>query len=55
MDWPLKIQGRFVTEAEIDEILMLLQNHQYGLEIIMDSGFRRNDVMNESTPRISMR
>jgi len=27
MDWPLKIQGRFVTKAEIDEIRMLLQNH----------------------------
>jgi hypothetical protein len=25
MDWPLKIQGRFVTEAEVDEIRMLLQ------------------------------
>ena len=24
MDWPLKIQGRFVTEAEVDEIRMLL-------------------------------
>ena len=27
MDWPLKIQGRFVTEAEVDEIRMLLQSH----------------------------
>ena len=27
MDWPLKIQGRFVTEAEVDEVRMLLRNH----------------------------
>jgi len=27
MDWPLKIQGRFVVEAEINEIQMLLRNH----------------------------
>ena len=27
MDWPLKIQGRFVTEAEVNEIRMLLNNH----------------------------
>ncbi len=27
MHWPLKIQGRFVTEAEVDEIRMLLHNH----------------------------
>jgi hypothetical protein len=27
MGWPLKIQRRFVTEAEVDEIRMLLQNH----------------------------
>ena len=27
MDWPLKIQGRFVTEAEVDEVRMLLSNH----------------------------
>ena len=27
MDWPLKIQGRFVTEAEINEVRMLLQKH----------------------------
>ena len=27
MAWPLKIQGRFVTEAEIDEVRMLLQRH----------------------------
>ena len=28
MDWPLKIQGRFVTEAEVNEVRMLLHNHQ---------------------------
>lgn len=27
MDWPLKVQGRFVTEAEINEVRMLLQKH----------------------------
>ena len=27
MDWPLKIQGRFVTEEEVNEIRMLLYNH----------------------------
>jgi len=27
MDWPLKIQGRFVTEAEVEEIRILLANH----------------------------
>lgn len=27
MDWPLKIQGRFVTEAEVNEVRMLLQKH----------------------------
>jgi len=27
MDWPLKIQGRFVTEGEVNEVRMLLQNH----------------------------
>jgi len=27
----------------------------YAVGIIVDSGFRRNDVTNESTPRISMR
>ena len=27
MDWPLKIQGRFVTEADVKEIKMLLQKH----------------------------
>ncbi|MDH3348647.1 MAG: hypothetical protein OEM02_11200 [Desulfobulbaceae bacterium] len=27
MNWPLKIQGRFVTEAELNEIRMLLRNH----------------------------
>lgn len=27
MDWPLKIQGRLVTEAEVDEVRMLLHNH----------------------------
>lgn len=27
MDWPLKIQGRFVTEMEVDEVRMLLRNH----------------------------
>ena len=27
MDWPLKIQGRFVTKAEVDEIRMLLEDH----------------------------
>lgn len=27
MDWPLKIQGRFVTEAEVDEVRMLLHHH----------------------------
>lgn len=27
MDWPLKIQGRFMTEAEVDEVRMLLQKH----------------------------
>ena len=27
MDWPLKMQGRFVTEAEINEVRMLLQKH----------------------------
>ncbi len=27
MSWPLKIQGRFVTEAEVNEIRFLLSNH----------------------------
>ncbi len=27
MDWPLKIQGRFVTEDDVNEIRMLLQKH----------------------------
>ncbi len=27
MDWPLKIQGRFVTEPDVNEIRMLLQKH----------------------------
>jgi len=27
MNWPLKIQGRLVTEAEVDEIRMLIRNH----------------------------
>jgi hypothetical protein len=27
MDWPLKIQGRFVTEAEVKEVRMLLHKH----------------------------
>ena len=27
MDWPLKIQGRFVTEAEVNEIRMLLHTY----------------------------
>ena len=27
MDWPLKIQGRLVTKAEVDEIRMLLHNY----------------------------
>jgi len=27
MDWPLKIQGRLVTVAEVDEVRMLLHNH----------------------------
>lgn len=27
MDWPLKIQGRFVTEAQVNEIQMLLHTH----------------------------
>jgi len=27
MDWPLKIQGRFVTETEVDVVRMLLRNH----------------------------
>ncbi len=27
MDWPLKMQGRFVTEAEVNEVRMLLQKH----------------------------
>ena len=27
MAWPLKIQGRFVTEAEVNEVRMLLHNH----------------------------
>ncbi len=27
MAWPLKIQGRFVTEAEVSEIRLLLSNH----------------------------
>jgi len=27
MNWPLKIQGRFVTEAEVNEVRMLLHNH----------------------------
>jgi hypothetical protein len=27
MDWPLKIQGRFVTESEVNEVLKLLRNH----------------------------
>ncbi len=27
MNWPLKIQGRFVTEAEVNEVRMLLHNN----------------------------
>jgi hypothetical protein len=27
MNWPLKVQGRFLTEAEVDEIRNLLQEH----------------------------
>ena len=27
MDWPLKIQGRFVTEAEVNEVRILLHHH----------------------------
>ncbi len=27
MGWPLKLQGRFVTEAEVNEVRMLLQQH----------------------------
>ena len=27
MDWPLKIQGRFLTETEVNEVRMLLCNH----------------------------
>ena len=27
MDWPLKIQGRFVTEAEVNEVRILLRNN----------------------------
>ncbi len=27
MAWPLKIQGRFITEAEVSEIQLLLSNH----------------------------
>ena len=27
MDWPLQVQGRFVSEADINEIRMLLHNH----------------------------
>ena len=27
MAWPFKIQGRFVTEAEVNEVRMLLQTH----------------------------
>jgi hypothetical protein len=27
MDWPIKLQGRIVTEVEVNEIRMLLRNH----------------------------
>ncbi len=27
MDWPLKVQGRFVTEVEVNEVRMLLHKH----------------------------
>jgi hypothetical protein len=27
MDWPLQLQGRFVTEADVNEIRMLIHNH----------------------------
>jgi hypothetical protein len=27
MDWPLKIQGRFVTKSEVDEIRILLHKN----------------------------
>jgi hypothetical protein len=27
MDWPLKIQGRIVTEAEVNEVRILLRNN----------------------------
>lgn len=33
MNWPLKIQGRFVTEAVVEEIRMLLRNHPYGIDL----------------------
>jgi hypothetical protein len=29
MDWPLKIQGRLVTEAEVDEARGLLRDHPF--------------------------
>ena len=29
MNWPLKIQGRLMTEAEVDEIRRLLLNHPF--------------------------
>jgi len=27
MDWPLKIQGRYLTETEVNEVRTFLENH----------------------------
>lgn len=32
MDWPLKIQGRLLSEADVDEIRSLLMNNHCGID-----------------------
>lgn len=49
MDWPLKIQGRFVTKAEVDEARRLLRDHpawnrsRLSRELCMRWNWRRPD------------
>jgi hypothetical protein len=49
MNWPLKVQGRLLTEAEVDEIRMLLHNHplwsrtRLSRELCVSWNWRRRD------------
>jgi len=49
MDWPIKIQGRFVTEAEVEEVRMLLDTHplwnrsRLSCELCIRWNWRRSD------------